>query len=32
MEQEINGSGKRLRDFGIEALDKFWRAAKRRVG
>jgi ATP diphosphatase len=32
MEQEINGSGKRIRDFGIEALDKFWRAAKRRVG
>ena len=32
MEQEINGTGKRLRDFKIEALDKFWRAAKRRVG
>ena len=32
MEQEISGSGKRFRDFKIEALDKFWRAAKRRVG
>lgn len=32
MEQEITGSGKRFRDFAIEALDKFWRSAKRRVG
>lgn len=32
MEQEINGSGKRFKDFKIEALDKFWRSAKGRVG
>jgi len=32
MEQDIDRSGKRFRDFNIEALDKFWRAAKRRVG
>jgi len=32
MEREISSSGKRLKDFTIEALNKFWRAAKRRVG
>lgn len=32
MEHEIDASGKRFKDFKIEALDKFWRAAKRRVG
>ena len=32
MEVEISGAGKRFRDFKLEALDKFWRAAKKRVG
>jgi len=32
MEQEIQKSGKRLKDHRLEALDKFWRAAKKRVG
>jgi ATP diphosphatase len=32
MEADIKESGKRLRDFNLEALDKRWRAAKRRVG
>jgi len=32
MEADIKESGKRLRDFKLEALDKRWRAAKRRVG
>jgi ATP diphosphatase len=32
MEAEIKKSGKRFRDFKLEALDRFWRAAKRRVG
>ncbi len=32
MEQDITTSGKRVRDFNIETLDKHWRAAKKRVG
>jgi ATP diphosphatase len=32
MEREIEVSGKRFRDFKLEALDKYWRAAKKRVG
>ena len=32
MEREIAESGKRLRDFNLETLDKYWRAAKNRVG
>ena len=32
MEQQIAASGKRLRDFNLETLDKAWRAAKKRVG
>ncbi len=32
MEREIDESGRRFRDFKLEALDKFWRAAKRRLG
>ena len=32
MEGEIVSSGKRFRDFNIASLDKFWRAAKKRVG
>lgn len=32
MEQEIGASGKRVRDFNIESLDRYWRAAKKRVG
>ena len=32
MEADIKESGKRFRDFNLEALDKLWRAAKRRVG
>ena len=32
MEDDIAGSGKRLKDFNLEALDKYWRAAKKRVG
>ncbi len=32
MEAEIGQSGKRFRDFDLAALDKFWRAAKKRVG
>ncbi|HNP65064.1 MAG TPA: nucleoside triphosphate pyrophosphohydrolase [Woeseiaceae bacterium] len=32
MEREIADSGKRLRDFNLESLDKFWRKAKGRVG
>ena len=32
MENEITDSGKRFRDFKLESLDKFWRAAKKRVG
>lgn len=32
MEIDIADSGKRFRDFNLETLDKFWRAAKKRVG
>ena len=32
MEGEITGSGKRLKDYKLTALDKFWRNAKKRVG
>jgi len=32
MEADIAHSGKRFRDFNLESLDQFWRAAKKRVG
>ena len=32
MESAIGKSGKRLRDYNLETLDKFWRKAKGRVG
>jgi ATP diphosphatase len=32
MEDEIGTTGKRFRDFKLESLDQFWRAAKKRVG
>lgn len=32
MEAEIEGSGKRLRDFNLETLDQLWRKAKKKVG
>lgn len=32
MEGDIAGSGKRFKDFNLETLDKYWRAAKKRVG
>ena len=32
MEGDIVDSGKRIRDFNLETLDTFWRAAKKRVG
>jgi len=32
METDITATGKRLKDFNLETLDKFWRAAKKRVG
>ncbi len=32
MEIDIADSGKRLKDFNLEMLDKFWRAAKKRLG
>lgn len=32
MEIDIADSGKRLKNFNLETLDKFWRAAKKRVG
>jgi uncharacterized protein YabN with tetrapyrrole methylase and pyrophosphatase domain len=32
MEADIEESGKRLRDHNLETLDKYWRAAKKRVG
>jgi hypothetical protein len=32
MEDEIGGSGRRFKDFDLATLDKFWRAAKKRVG
>ena len=32
METGIADTGKRLKDFNLETLDKFWRAAKKRVG
>jgi uncharacterized protein YabN with tetrapyrrole methylase and pyrophosphatase domain len=32
MEDDIGASGKRFRDFKLESLDQFWRAAKKRVG
>ena len=32
MEREINANGKRMSDFNLETLDKYWRTAKKRVG
>lgn len=32
MEADLAASGKRLRDYNLETLDKFWRKAKTRVG
>lgn len=32
MEQEIGATGKGLKDFGLADLDRYWRAAKKRVG
>jgi MazG family protein len=32
MESEITESGKRLKDYKLAALDRFWRNAKKRVG
>ena len=32
METAIADGGKRLKNFNLETLDKFWRAAKKRVG
>ena len=32
MELQITAKNKRFRDFKLESLEKFWRAAKRRVG
>jgi len=32
METDIAETGKRLKNFNLETLDKFWRAAKKRVG
>ncbi len=32
MESEIVSSGKRIRDFNLETLDTYWRAAKKRMG
>jgi nucleoside triphosphate diphosphatase len=32
METDVTDTGKRLQDFNLETLDKFWRAAKKRVG
>ena len=32
MEADIKGSGKQLKDYNLETLDKFWRKAKTRVG
>ena len=32
MEREINANGKRMSDFNLETLGKYWRAAKKRVG
>ncbi len=32
MERSIAESGKRLKDFKLATLDKYWRAAKKRVG
>ena len=32
MEREIDANGKRMSDFNLETLDKYWRAAKKRVG
>ena len=32
MEIDIADTGKRLKNFNLEMLDKFWRAAKKRVG
>ena len=32
MEIDIAETGKRLKNFNLETLDKFWRAAKKRVG
>ena len=32
MEEDIGATGKRFRDFKLETLDQFWRAAKKRVG
>ena len=32
MEREINANGKRMSDFNLETLGKYWRAAKKPVG
>ena len=32
MENDIAATGKRFRDHNLETLDRFWRAAKKRVG
>lgn len=32
MEDAISDKGKRFREFGLEELDQYWRAAKKRVG
>ena len=32
METAINATGRKLKDYSLESLDKEWRAAKRRVG
>lgn len=32
MESEIESSGKHVKDFNVELLDKYWRKAKKRVG
>lgn len=32
MEREIDANGKRMSDFNLETLGKYWRAAKKRVG
>jgi len=32
METEVTDTGKRLKDFNLETLDKFWRAAKKSIG
>jgi len=32
MEDDITSDGKRIKDYGVELLDKYWRQAKKRVG